>query len=115
MTYVIENSASPERRERLSALVRKGLGHSIDDRTIEGLVKMQTDLQNCQRELARLVMAKEISREKYINDLDAAMKNASRVGETLLGYKDFHKVFGEFRVHNLGDPKVFTGGALSAR
>jgi hypothetical protein len=115
MTYGIGNSASPDRREKLSALVRKGLGHSIDDRTVEGLVRMQADLQNRQRELAQLVMTKEISREKYIDELDEALKNASRAGEALLGYSDFHKVFGEFRVHNLGDPKVFTDGTLSAR
>jgi hypothetical protein len=60
-------------------------------------------------------MTKKISREKYIAELDEALKQASVIGEGLLGRDDFHKVFGEFRVHNLGDVAKFVSAPPAAR
>jgi hypothetical protein len=68
---------------------------------------MQARLQARQTELAQQLLSRAISREKYISELDEAMKQASSAGEDLLGFDAFHKVFGEFRVHSLGDPARF--------
>lgn len=105
----------PDRRAKLVALIRRKLDRRVDAKTIDGLVEMQTTLQARQRHLAKLVISHEITREKYIEDLDAAMKLASEVGKGLLGPQDFHKLYGEFRVHGLGDPKEFIAEAPSTQ
>ncbi len=105
----------PDQRSTLSYLIREGLGHPVKDEVFEGLADMQSRLQARQRELAQLVMAEKISREKYVAELDGALKEASQIGEKLLGFDDFHKVFGEFRVQSMGDVKAFigSGGAIA--
>ena len=108
-------SDQPDRRSKLSALLRAGLGHQVDQDIFDGLADMQKRLQARQLELAKLVMAKKISREKYISELDDALKKAAVIGEKLLGFDDFHKVFGEFRAHNLGDVNKFVAGSSAAR
>jgi len=108
-------SDQPNPRSKLSALIRAGLGHPVDQKTFDNLAEMQTRLQARQLELANLVATKKISREKYIAELDEALKRASIIGEELLGFDDFHKVFGEFRVHNLGDVAKFVAGRPTAR
>jgi hypothetical protein len=90
----------PDRSSKLSALASAGLGHLVDKRSVEGLAEMQARLQTRQVELAQLVMTGKISREKYIKELDEAMRQAAKTGESLLGVDDFHKVFGKFRAHN---------------
>jgi hypothetical protein len=97
----------PDRRARLSAMIRAGLGHSVDDKICDALAEMQAGLQARQTELAQLMLANKISRAKYLTDLDEAMKMASAVGEDLLGRDDFHKVFGEFRIHKFGNTAKF--------
>jgi len=83
----------PDRSSKLSALASAGLGHLVDKRSVEGLAEMQARLQTRQVELAQLVMTGKISREKYIKELDEAMRQAAKTGESLLGVDDFHKVF----------------------
>jgi hypothetical protein len=97
----------PDRRSELLWLLSESLGHPVDDQTLEGLAEMQAWLQSQQRELVRLIMSNEINRETYLSRLDDALRAAADRGETLLGHDDFHKVFGEFRVHNMIDPRVF--------
>jgi hypothetical protein len=92
-----------DRRARTAELVEAGLGHSVSAELCDALADMQVQLQARQVELARMLLTKEISQEKYIGELDEAMKVASSIGEKILGYESFHKVFGEFRVRNLGD------------
>lgn len=99
-----------DRRARVSKLVEAGLGHSVNAEICDALAEMQAVLQARQVELAQLLMTKEISKEKYIRELDEAMKIASDAGEQILGFEGFHKVFGEFRVHNLGDVSKFLSG-----
>jgi len=107
-------SDQPDRRSKLSALIRAGLGHQVDQRIFDGLADMQNRLQTRQLELAKLVVEKKISREKYIAELDEALKQAAVIGERLLGFEDFHKVFGEFRVHSLGDVSKFVAGSRAS-
>lgn len=109
------NSDPPDRRSKLSALIRAGLGHPVNQKTLDDLAEMQSRLRERQLELASLVTNEKISREEYIAELDEALKRASVIGEKLLGFDDFHKVFGEFRVHNLGDVPKFVGGRSAAR
>jgi hypothetical protein len=97
----------PDRRSELLWLLREGLGHPVDDQTLNELAEMQAWLQFQQRELVRLFMNREIGRETYLSRLDVALKTAVGRGETLLGHDDFHKVFGEFRVDNIIDPNIF--------
>jgi len=35
------------------------------------------------------------------------MRQAAEIGEALLGYQDFHKVFGDFDVKSMIDPAIF--------
>jgi hypothetical protein len=107
MSFHISRGGQPDRRTRLSAMIRAGLGHSVDDKICDALAEMQRGLQARQTELAELMLENKISREKYLRDLDEAMRTAAAVGEDLLGRDDFHKVFGEFRVHKFGDTAKF--------
>lgn len=52
-------------------------------------------------------MEKEITPNEYLERLDHTLIEASRTGEEILGYADFHKVFGELRVNKLGDAELF--------
>jgi hypothetical protein len=99
-----------DRRARISKLIEAGLGYSVNSEICDALVEMQAQLQARQVELARLLVAEKISKERYIHELDEAMKDASDVGEQILGFESFHKVFGEFRVRNLGDVGKFLSG-----
>lgn len=95
----------------LSELVEAGLGHPVDDQVIEALAEMQAKLQSQQQELARLLAMEKISREKYIGQLDAIMQEAALKGTRALGSDDdFHKIYGEFRVHSIIDVNTFVAG-----
>jgi hypothetical protein len=110
------SSDQPKQRSKFSALIRARLGEErVQPKILDGLAEMQARLRARQVELANLVMTKKISREKYIAELDEALKQASVIGEGLLGRDDFHKVFGEFRVHNLGDVAKFVSAPPAAR
>jgi hypothetical protein len=117
MNLSVTGGDPPDRRSRLRSLVRAAkLGRPVDDGVIEKLATMQARLQATQRELGQMVATEQITREKYIAEFDKALKEACQIGEGLLGFDDFHKVFGEFRVHNMGDVKAFVaGGGAAAR
>lgn len=104
----------PDKRSKLSALIRAGLGHQVDQRTFDALAEMQNRLQARQLELSKLILERKISREEYIAQLDEALKRAAVIGEKLLGSDDFHKIFGEFRLHNLGDVSKFVAGSRAS-
>jgi len=105
----------PDPRSELSNLIEAGLGHPIEDpQVFEGLLDMQTRLHAEQETLADLFLARDISREQYISRLDAIMRDAARTGARLLGDDDFHKIFGEFAVHNIVDVNAFIGGQRPA-
>ncbi len=103
--------AEGDRRSELSSLIRAGLGHPVEGGTFEALVAMQSRLQERQQELGGQLIAGKISREKYLSSLDDALRAAAQEGERLLGVDDFHKVFGEFRAHNMIDVSVFSNSA----
>jgi hypothetical protein len=96
-------------------MIQAGLGHPVDDKICDALAEMQASLQARQTELTQLLVTNKISRASYVVQLDEAMKRASTIGEDLLGRDDFHKVFGEFRVHNLGDTQKFINEGLKPR
>jgi hypothetical protein len=105
----------PDPRAELSALIEAGLGHPITDpKKFERLVDMQAKLHAEQERLSNRLLAGEISQEKYISDLDAAMRDAALVGKDLLGPKNFRKIFGEFRVHEIIDVPAFIEGHRQA-
>lgn len=110
LTVGFQQGGGADRRSDIARLVKAGLGYSVDPKICEELLELQTKLQARQLELARLLLTKEIDREKYISELSKAMKMASTIGEKLLGFEAFHKVFGEFRVQNLGDVTRFVSG-----
>ena len=117
MSFGTAGNGYPDPRSELSALIEAAdLGHPIDDRVLDALVDMQATLHARQEELAQMLLVKKISRNEYVSNLDGIMREAARVGEHLLGFDDFHKVFGEFRVHNMVDVKTFVaGGGAAAR
>ena len=114
MSFGFRRGGGRDRHSDMAQLVKAGLGHSVDPRACDELLKLQTELQARQEELARLLLANEINKEKYIFELNEAMKFASTVGERILGPEAFHKVFGEFRVQNLGDVTRFLSGNSAA-
>jgi hypothetical protein len=95
-----------QKAEMLS-LVQAGLGHSVGEDTIAGLMRMQSRLQSRIAELGDMLSVHQISAENYIVEMDRAMDEASAVGERLLGRKDFHAVFGEMKASNLFDIEEF--------
>jgi hypothetical protein len=114
---VINSGSNPlVRRSRLGALIQAaGISHPVDDSVLDGLAKMQAGLQARQRELGELVATQQISREKYIVEFDKALKEACQIGEDLLGFDSFHKVFGEFRIKSMGDVSAFIAGRSAAQ
>jgi hypothetical protein len=115
MNLTIAGNDPPDRRSELSLLIREGLGHPVDERTFEGLAAMQARLQSRQHELVQLLVSKRIGREAYLAQLDELLKTAAEDGERLLGSDDFHKVFGEFRIHNMIDVDIFNASSPRAR
>ena len=91
----------------LSALVQAGLGHTVDDATLTALANMQVHLQGRVGELGGLLMERRISRTRYIEELNRVLSDASSMGEKILGFEDFHKVFGDLSADQLGDPAAF--------
>ncbi len=114
MTFGFQQGG-PNPRSRMARLLEAGLGHSVDLETCDQLIDLQAQLQTRQQELARLLLTKEIGRERYISELDRVMKDISSIGEKILGQSEFHKVFGEFRVHNLGDAEKFVSDPSDRR
>ncbi|MDE2378676.1 hypothetical protein [Bradyrhizobium sp.] len=96
-----------DRRSELSWLLQEGLGHSVDDRTLDVLAAIHARLEKQQTELAQLLESNSISQEAYLVELDQAMRQTAKLGEDLLGYDDFHKVFGEFSASSVIDPASF--------
>jgi hypothetical protein len=113
MTYSRYNDPDP--RSEMTSLLLAGLGHSIEDHKVAALAAMREHLQDEADRLSDLVMAKEITPERYLSELDEALIEASRIGERILGYEDFHRVFGELRVARLGDAKLFLEQYYSGR
>ena len=107
MSQPLSNDDSSDMRLELSALVQAGLGHTVDDATLTALADMQAHLQGRIGELGGLLMEHRISRARYIEELDRVLSDASSVGERILGFEDFHKVFGELSADQLGDTAAF--------
>jgi hypothetical protein len=107
MSQPLSNDDSSDMRLELSALVEAGLGHTVDDATLTALADMQAHLQGRIGELGGLLMEHRISRARYIEELDRVLSDASAVGEGILGFEDFHKVFGELSADQLGDTAAF--------
>jgi hypothetical protein len=108
MTEPISGSETSDAKSELSSLIEAaGLGHSVDDGTLSALATMQERLQNRIGELAALLTQHKISRPRYIQELDQALAAASRAGEKLMGFEDFHRVFGELKADELGDVATF--------
>ncbi len=107
MEFLTAGAGPSDRRSELSWLLQEGLGHPIDDRTLDDLAALQARLEKQQIELVRLLESKSISQESYLFQLDQAMRQTAKLGEDLLGYDDFHKVFGEFDVQGVIDSSSF--------
>jgi hypothetical protein len=98
---------SPDPRSDLSAIIRAGLGHEVDERTFEALADMQERLRGRQRDLVQSLMSGNVSREQYIAELRVVLKDAEQDGTRLLGADGFHKVFGDFSVEQMVDLSAF--------
>jgi len=107
MSQPLSNDDFFESRQELSALVKAGLGHPVDDATLTALANMQARLQDRIGELGGLLLEHRISRPRYIEELNRVLSDASSMGERILGFEDFHKVFGDLSADQLGDPAVF--------
>jgi hypothetical protein len=108
MTQPLSGAELPGSRSELSSLIKAGLGHSVEEKTLLALAKMQEDLQNRIGHLSGLLMEHKISPKHYLEELDLALSEASKTGERLMGSKeDFRRVFGELRADQLGDVSAF--------
>ena len=68
---------------------------------------MQERLQHRIGELTALLGQNKMSRQNYVQELDRALAAASRSGEHLMGFENFHRVFGELAANQLGDVEAF--------
>jgi hypothetical protein len=100
----------PDPRSELSALIEAAsLGHPIGNQKLEALLKIQENLRASQEQLAQWLLKKKITKTEYVAKLDTIMRESARAGEEVLGFDDFHKVFGEFSVQSILDAKAFVG------
>jgi hypothetical protein len=97
----------PDSRSELSSLVQAGLGHTVDDYKLTRLAMMREHLEQQIDRLSDLLMDREITPTSYLERLDEILIEASKTGESILGFDDFHRVFGELRSNRLGDAKLF--------
>jgi hypothetical protein len=93
--------------EMASIIQAAGLDHPIDKGQLSELAIMQERLQSRVAALAEMHTRHKISSKKYIEELDRALREAERVGEKIIGRKDFHQVFGEMRADQLVDVQAF--------
>jgi hypothetical protein len=107
MIRVISSDDQPDPKAELSELVEAGLGHTVSDATLTELFKMQERLQSRIGEAVAQLAQNKISRKSYLEKLNLALADASRMGEMLIGAEDFHRVFGNMTAENLIDTRVF--------
>jgi hypothetical protein len=111
MSFGTGGHGDPDPRSELSALIEAaGLGHPIGRQKLDELLEIQASLHANQEQLAGWLLGKKITKTEYVAKLDTVMKEAARAGEKVLGFDDFHKVFGEFSVQSILDVKAFVGG-----
>jgi hypothetical protein len=97
----------PDPHSELSSLLQATLGHPVDGKKFAALIAMRERLQDKIDSLSDQLMDRQIGPQTYLERLDEALIEASLAGEGILGYSDFHRVFGELRVNKLGDAKLF--------
>jgi hypothetical protein len=107
MTPSPSNAQSSDPRSELSSLIKAGLGRSVAEDKLSGLVIMQERLQHRIGELSALLMDHKITRRRYLEELDKALAEACRTGQKLIGARNFFKVFGDMRADHLGDVSAF--------
>ncbi|HVX77771.1 MAG TPA: hypothetical protein VHB49_16685 [Bradyrhizobium sp.] len=98
---------TPDPNSELVALIQAGLGHTVDREKFAALAAMRERLQDQIDQLSDLLMERKIKPGTFLERMDQALIEASKTGIQVLGFADFHKVFGELRVEKLGDAKVF--------
>jgi hypothetical protein len=99
-------SFSPDPSSELGALIRAGLGHAIDRERFAALAEMRERLQDQIDQLSDLLMERKIDPDRYLEELDRALMEASQTGIRILGVSDFHKVFGnQFIEYAVTGPK----------
>jgi hypothetical protein len=100
----------PDPRSELFALIEAAsLSHPIGEQKLKALLKIQENLRASQEQLAQWLLVKKITKTEYVAKLDTVMRENARAGEEVLGFDDFHKVFGEFSVQSILDVKAFVG------
>jgi hypothetical protein len=107
MVHIISSRDEPDPKVELSELIQAGLGHTVSDGTLSALCKMQGQLQYRISEAAGLLAQHKITRRDYLERLDIALREASKVGAILIGEKEFRQVFGEMTTENLIDADIF--------
>lgn len=97
----------PDPNSELVALIQAGLGHPVDNEKLAALAAMRERLQDQIDQLSDLLMEHKINPGRFLERMDEALIEASKTGIRVLGFADFHKVFGELRLEKLGDAKIF--------
>lgn len=114
MSFGTAGHDEPDRRSEICALIEAaGLSRPVDCRALDELVEMQATLHARQEELAQMFLVSKISRKDYASQLDSIMTDAARAGERVLGFDDFHKVFGDFSVQDMIDVNMFVAAPLA--
>jgi hypothetical protein len=96
----------PDPKAELSELIECGLGHSVSDAKIAGLLEMQERLRYRIGSAAGLLAGRKIDKKHYLRLLDIALSEASETGTELIGEEEFHQVFGPMTAETLIDPNV---------
>jgi hypothetical protein len=110
MSSSTSGHSDPDPRSELYALIEAAsLSHPVGRQKVEALLEIQEKLRSDQERLAQWLSAKRINKTEFIAKLDTVMKETARAGEKILGFDDFHKVFGEFSVQSVVDAKSFVG------
>src|SRR3981081_4447486 len=102
-------SQDDQLKRELEFLIAEGLeGRTLEAETFQKLLAIQRQLRERQAELGNLAREETISDAEYLKQLKNALRSADVQGEELLGFEDYHRIFGDPEtIDTLVDQEVF--------
>jgi hypothetical protein len=96
-------------KRELEFLIAEGLeGRTLEPETFQKLLAIQRQLRARQAELGNLAREELISDAEYLKGQKNALRVADVQGEELLGFEDYHRIFGDPEtIDALVDEEVF--------
>jgi hypothetical protein len=98
--------------EEMTAFFKARLKHSLSEWLIKMLFEIQIEFRNRQAALIDQLNSDKITRERYLDEFNAALRLSMEESRSLLGQKDFALVYGEagFHPESLVDREAFISG-----